>query len=243
MDDADNDPVVFWTYVLHALRRLEPERFGEELRALQTPDASLTRTVLPTLLNTLWSLDVPLVLVLDDYHKVNASACHESLQFFLRRLPSTLRLVIGSRVDPPVELALLRPRGELAEVRASDLRFIEAEATTFLTERLGLPLTTADIQQLTERTEGWPAGLYLGALSLRQRADATGFIADFAGSNHHIVDYLAGEVLDRLSERERTFLLRTSVLDSFTGPDVHSAPPGTQTLLCSWGTWSGTICF
>ena len=208
--------MVFWTYVVHALRRLEPERFAEQLRALQTPGVSLTRAVLPSLLNELWSLETVLVLVLDDYHLVTAADCHESLEFLLRRMPSTLRLVIGTRVDPPLGLARLRARAEMADVRMSDLRFTDAEAATFLTEQLGLALTAVDVQRIVELTEGWPAGLYLGALSLRERTDAGAFIAEFAGSNRLIVDYLASEVLQRLTDRERTFLLRTSILDSFT---------------------------
>jgi LuxR family maltose regulon positive regulatory protein len=157
------------------------------------------------LLNELWSLDTVLVLVLNDYHQVTAADCHESLVFLLRRLPSTLRLVIGTRVDPPLGLARLRARAEMADVRMSDLRFTDAEATTFLTKQLGLPLTGLDVQRIVELTEGWPAGLYLGALSLRERVDAGAFIAEFAGSNRHIVDYLASEVLQRLTDKERTF--------------------------------------
>ena len=133
-----------------------------------------------------------------------------------RRMPSTLRLVIGTRVDPPLGLARLRARAEMADVRMSDLRFTDAEAATFLTEQLGLALTAVDVQRIVELTEGWPAGLYLGALSLRERTDAGAFIAEFAGSNRLIVDYLASEVLQRLTDKERTFLLRTSILDSFT---------------------------
>lgn len=216
LDESDNDPIVFWTYVVHALRRLEPERFAEQLRALQTPGVSLTRAVLPSLLNELWSLETVLVLVLDDYHLVTAADCHDSLEFLLRRIPPTLRLVIGTRVDPPLGLARLRARAEVAHVRMSDLRFTDAEAVTFLTEQLGLALTAVDVQRIVELTEGWPAGLYLGALSLRERTDPGAFIAEFAGSNRLIVDYLASEVLQRLTNRERTFLLRTSILDSFT---------------------------
>jgi len=216
LDESDNDPVVFWTYALHALRRLEPERFAEQLRALQTPGVSLTRTVLPLVLNELWSLETGLVLVLDDYHQVTAPDCHESLEFLLRRMPSTLRLVIGTRVDPPLGLAKLRARAQMADVRMSDLRFTDAEAAAFLTEQLGLALTAVNVERIVELTEGWPAGLYLGALSLRERADPGSFIAEFAGSNRHIVDYLASEVLQRLTDTERMFLLRTSILDTFT---------------------------
>lgn len=216
LDDDDNDPVVFWTYLLTALHRLEPERVVPGLTLLGKPGVSLTRAVLPALLNELWSLDQSVVLVLDDYHLVRQPACHESLRFFLRRLPPCVRLVIATRSDPDLELGTLRARGQLAELRAAALSFTDEEAATFLTDRLGLPLTQTEVRQLTERTEGWPAGLYLAGLSLRDRADTQAYIADFAGTNRHIVDYLGPEVLDRLPEETRAFLLQTSILERFS---------------------------
>src|SRR5262249_24655800 len=139
LDDGDNDPVVFWRYVLYALHRLEPAAFAAGLALLNQPGVSLTRAVLPALLNELWSLDIMLVLVLDDFHLVTDSDCHESLRFLLRRLPPALHLVIATRTDPPLDLGTLRGRGELVELRVDALRFSGAEAETFLTERLGLP--------------------------------------------------------------------------------------------------------
>ncbi|MGD9890394.1 MAG: LuxR C-terminal-related transcriptional regulator [Dehalococcoidia bacterium] len=233
LDDDDNDPVVFWTYLLNALHRLEPVRVDPGLDLLNKPGVSLTRAVLPALLNELWSLDQPVVLVLDDYHLVREPACHESLRFFLRRLPPCLHLVIASRADPDLELGTLRARGQLAELRATTLSFTDDEAATFLTDRLGLPLTATEVQQLTERTEGWPAGLYLAGLSLRDRTDTANFIAGFAGTHRHIVDYLGGEVLEQLPEEMRTFLLQTSILDRFSAAlcDAVTGQPGARARL------------
>ncbi|MGE3600956.1 MAG: LuxR C-terminal-related transcriptional regulator [Dehalococcoidia bacterium] len=218
LDPQDSDPGVFWTYALHALRRVAPDRFGECLARLATPGVSLTRVVLPKLINELWTLDHPLTLVLDDYHTITNVECHESLSFFLRRLPQHVRLVIAARSDPPLELSRLRARGELCELRAADLCFVEDEAEGLLNGALGLGLDGEDVERLQARTEGWAAGLYLAALSLRARADAdrSAFIADFAGDHRHLVAYLGSEVLNRLPEDTRAFLVQTSILERFS---------------------------
>jgi LuxR family maltose regulon positive regulatory protein len=189
---------------------------------------SLTRSVLPQLLNELWALDRPLTLVLDDYHLIRDPDCQETLRFLLRRLPPAMRVVVATRADPPLELGTLRAQGNLAEVRADGLRFSDGEAATFLTERLGLALTSAEVDQLVERTEGWAAGLYLGALSLRNRPDPGAFIAEFAGDNRHLVAYLGGEVLERLPAAQRAFLLQTSVLERLSAALCDAVTGGTD---------------
>jgi LuxR family maltose regulon positive regulatory protein len=216
VDALDNDPVVFWTYLVEALRRIAPDRFGKTIATLNMPGVSLTRVVIPNLINELWMLDASLTLVLDDYHMISNFECHESLSFFLRRLPSNLRLVIATRSDPPVGLSHLRAGGDLCELRAADLSFTVDEVEAFLNDKLGLGLETADLEQLAARTEGWAAGLYLVALSLRGRADRSTFLADFAGDNRHIVSYLGGEVLDGLTAELRAFLVQTSIVERFS---------------------------
>jgi LuxR family maltose regulon positive regulatory protein len=218
LDADDNDPVVFWRYVVYALRRLEPTSFGPALALLNRRDVGLTGAILPALLNELWTLPDEIVLVLDDYHEVTNFDCHESLDFFLRHLPPTLHVVIATRADPPLSLGSMRARGDLTELRAPDLRFTEAEVAEWLNERLGLALTNDVLGSLTQRTEGWPAGLYLAALSLRDRSDVDLLIATFNGGNHHLVEYLAGEVLERIPCDEREFLLQTSILETLTAP-------------------------
>jgi LuxR family maltose regulon positive regulatory protein len=133
-------------------------------------------------------------------------------------LPSQLHLVIVTREDPPLPLARFRARGQLTELRATDLRFTPSEAAAFLNEVMDLELSTEDVAALEDRTEGWIAGLQLAALSMRGRRDIAGFIRAFAGDHRYIVDYLVDEVLRRQPDDTRSFLLQTSILDRLIGP-------------------------
>ena len=170
------------------------------------------------------------MLVLDDYHVIDARDIHEGLAFLLDHLPPQLHLVIASRADPPLPLARLRARGELTELRAADLRFTPDEAAAFLNEVMGLDSAAADVAALEARTEGWIAGLQLAALSMQGRDDVAGFIAGFAGDDRYIVDYLVEEVLQRQPERVRSFLLQTAILDRLSGPlcDAVTGQDGRQ---------------
>jgi LuxR family maltose regulon positive regulatory protein len=175
-------------------------------------------TVLTTLLNELGDLLADTVLVLDDYHLIESQAIHEALAFLVDHLPPRMHLLICTRADPPLPLPRLRARGEMTEVRASDLRFTSEEAATFLNQVMGLELSAEDIAELEGRTEGWIAGLQMAALAMTHRDDVAGFIASFTGSNRHVVDYLGEEVLGRQPEELRTFLLETSILDRMSAP-------------------------
>jgi LuxR family maltose regulon positive regulatory protein len=161
--------------------------------------------------------DGEVLLVLDDYHLIGAQPVHASLEFLLGHLPPALRLVLASRSDPPMPLARLRAGGQLAELRAAELRFTAEEAAALLREALGGDLPAAAVAALADRTEGWAAGLQLAALSLRGQADQAGFVAAFGGSHRYVLDYLAEEVLDRQAEELRGFLLETSVLERLSG--------------------------
>jgi LuxR family maltose regulon positive regulatory protein len=218
LDEGDNDPTRFWTYVVEALRTVEPGVGAAALDALRRPSADLYRAVLPGLLNELSRIGSPLVLVLDDHHLITNPTCHQTLTFFLDHLPTTVHLVLASRVEPLLPVARMRARGELAELRVADLQFTGDEALALLNGAMGLQLTADDVARLMERTEGWAAGLYLAGLSLRGRRDASAFIAAFQGDNRHVADYLSGEVLERQPRRVREFLLRTSVLKRLCGP-------------------------
>jgi LuxR family transcriptional regulator, maltose regulon positive regulatory protein len=218
LDESDNDPTRLWTSIGQALRSVEPDVGTAALRALQRTSVDLERMVLPSLLNDLNGIGQPLVLVLDDYHLVTEATCHQSLTFFLDHLPPGVHLLLATRVDPPLPLASMRAKGELAELRVADLQFTDEEAAALLNGAMGLQLATEDVERLAERTEGWAAGLYLAGLSLRGREDSSAFIAAFSGDNRHVADYLAAEVLARQPEEIRTFLLRTSILPRLSGP-------------------------
>ena len=211
LDAGDNDPALFWTYVITALRTAAPTLGTGALAALQTRTAS-SQEVLTGLLNDLAALERDVVLVLDDYHAIESRDVHDGMAFLLDHLPPRLHLVLASRADPPLPLARLRARGELVEIRAADLRFTPEEAAEYLTDVMDLPLTAHDVSTLGSRTEGWIAALQLAALSMRGRDDLPGFVEGFAGDDRYIVDYLVEEVLQSQPAPVRAFLLQTSIL-------------------------------
>lgn len=217
LDGSDNDPVWFWMYAIAALQKASPG-VGARAFELLAMGADPVLVVLPTLMNELAAMVGRIVLVLDDYHRVTSQVVQEQVELVINRMPESLRLVVVSRSDPALPLARLRASGELAEVRTSDLRFLDAEAAQLLNVVLELGLTDTEVELLCQRTEGWAGGLYLAGLSLAGTADAEAFVRSFAGDNRHIVDYLMAEVLDGQSPRVRRFLLRTSVLRRLSGP-------------------------
>ena len=218
LDERDNDPATFWTYVAGALHQACAGAVGEAALGLLQPLQPLPDAVLPTLLNDLHALPHDVVLILDDYHVIEQREIHEGLSYVLDQLPAQVHLVLASRADPPLPLSRLRARGELVEVRSSDLRFTPDEAADYLSGPMGLKLTAADVATLADRTEGWAAALQLAGLSLRDRDDPSAAVARFAGEDRFIVDYLADEVLARQSDGVREFLLNTSVVDRLSGP-------------------------
>jgi LuxR family transcriptional regulator, maltose regulon positive regulatory protein len=229
LDGDDNDPVRFLAYMVEALRRAAPE-LGEAAEAvLRAPGSTFLEVMLPALVNELEALPgSPVALVLEDYHVVVNREIHEAIAYLVERLPRTLALVLVTRSDPPLPLARLRARGELTEVRADELRFSPAETEMLLNEVLDLGLDESQVARLHERTEGWAAGLYLAALSLRGRPDASAFIAAFAGDDRHVVDYLAVEVLDNQPGDVRAFLAHTSILDRLSGPLCDAVVEGSR---------------
>ena len=218
LDEDDNDPTRFWVYVVEALRTVDPALGMAALQGLRRMSADLHRVVLPLLINELSTIGSEFVLILDDYHLITDATCHETLGFFLDHLPGGVHVVLATRVDPPLPLARMRARGELAELRVADLQFTSEEAAALLNGAMGLQLAGDDVERLIDRTEGWPAGLVLSGLSLRGREDPSAFIAAFHGDNRHVADFLSTEVLARQPDRIRTFLLRTSILRRLSGP-------------------------
>lgn len=218
VDEDDNDPARFLAYMAAALRRVEPELGGRALAALRSGGAGLVELVVRLFLNDLAALDREIVLVVDDYHLITNPEVHEAIAYLIDRSPVAFRLILATREDPPLPLGRLRASGELGELRAGELRFSDEETSAFLVDALGLELSAEDIARLQARTEGWPAAIYLAALSLRGRPDASALIERFAGDDRYLVDYLAAEVLSRQPRELRSFLLQTSILKRLCGP-------------------------
>ena len=218
LDEGDGDLGRFLTYLIAALQTVAPGIGEGILAVLQSPQPPPLESTLTALLNDIATIPRDVVLVLDDYHVLDAQPVDDALAFLVEHLPPQLHLVIATREDPALPLARLRARGQLTELRGADLRFTPSEAAEFLDRVMNLDLSADEIATLEARTEGWIAGLQLAAISLQGRADVAGFIASFGGSNRFVLDYLVEEVLERQSEPVRAFLLRTSILDRLCGP-------------------------
>ena len=226
LDKGDNDSTRFLAYLIAALQTIAPAIGAGVLAVLQSPQQPPTESILTTLLNEITTIPDNFLLVLDDYHLIDAQPIDKALTFLLEYMPPQMHLVIATREDPNLPLARYRVRGQLTELRGADLRFTLAEATAFLNQVMGLHLATEDISTLETRTEGWIAGLQLAALalqgletvSMQRHQDVTNFIQSFSGSHRFVLDYLVEEVLQQQSESVQNFLLRTSVLDRMCGP-------------------------
>jgi LuxR family maltose regulon positive regulatory protein len=218
LDPSDNHPPTFWTYLLAALRTAVPGVGAGALALLRASRPPPIEAVLATLLNELGAVPDDVVLVLDDFHVIDAPEVEGGIVFLLDHLPPRVHLVLAGRADPALPLARLRARGELAEIRAADLRFTPDEAAAYLKDTMGLDLAAPVVAALEGRTEGWIAALQLAALSLQGREGVAGFVAGFAGDDRYVVDYLVEEVLQRQPEPVRRFLLSTAVLDRLSGP-------------------------
>ena len=254
LDQADNDPVRFLTYLISALQTVEADIGTHALGMLQAPGFGWASTppqmesVLTGLINEMAAMPGQFILVLDDYHVIEASPIHAAVSFLLKHLPPQVHLVIATRSDPPLPIARLRGRGQLTELRYDDLRFTPDEAAAFLSQAMGLSLSTEDVTALQMRTEGWITGLQLAALAMRSHGsprprgsprsagppqslglpqgtlskqgqpDDASFIRAFTGSDRYILEYLVEEVLECQPESIQAFLLQTAILDRLTGP-------------------------
>ncbi|MGM0881404.1 MAG: LuxR C-terminal-related transcriptional regulator [Bacillota bacterium] len=218
LDEGDNDSTRFLIHLVAALQTIV-ENIGEGvLGALNSSQPPSTESILTILINEISSLPYKFVLVLDDYHIIDAKPIDDALIFLLENLPPQMHLIIATRENPQLPLARLRVRDQLNELRATDLRFTPGEAAAFLNQVMGLVLSADEITELETRTEGWIAGLQLAALSMQGCEDIPAFIRAFAGDNRYIVDYLVEEVLQRQPDHVRSFLLQTSILDRLHGP-------------------------
>ncbi len=232
LEELDTSPTRFWVALIAALRRCGgyAPSFGQTAVALlESPQPPPLSTILTALLQELEGRSAPpapIVLMLDDYQVIEERAIHQGMSFFLEHLPAHVHLILASRVDPDLKLSRWRVRGQLTEIRADDLRFQEVEASQYLGQMLSPPLSEEEVQGLVSRTEGWIAGLHLAALTLQKRQDRAAFLQG-EGRQRYLLDYVQEEILSRLPERVRDFLLHTAVLsrlDASVCQAVTAAP-------------------
>jgi LuxR family maltose regulon positive regulatory protein len=222
LDEEDNDPVRFLTALIVALQYLNPAcgATAQSLLKGRTHPGLNVRRVTSVLINdVLETLSHPFALILDDLHRISEPSIFVALDSLLEHRPPQLHLVVATRADPPLALARLRARGEVADLRQAELRFSDEEAGAFLNDRLGLDLTPGEVDALQLRTEGWPVGLRLLASSLSRVSSAEErriFMHHLVQSDRNIFDFLAEEVFNRQEAEIRAFLLETAILPELT---------------------------
>ncbi len=218
LDKGDNDLTKFLAYFISAFRNINDSMFEEAMAKIEAPQLPSVEVILTPLINSITESSSQFSLVLDDYHVITDTQVHEAIRFTLDNIPPNMHMVISSRADPPWPLSRMRARGEMAEIRANDLRFTPQEVTQFLNDVMGFDLSPEDIKLLESRTEGWIAGLQMAALSMQGRKDLSNFIKTLSGSHRFIMDYLVEEVIDKQSREIQEFLLKTSILGRMNGP-------------------------
>jgi LuxR family maltose regulon positive regulatory protein len=230
LDEEDNDPARFFTYLIAALQKIDGDIGQATQSLLGAPQPPPVESLVTMLINDIAATPTRFALVLDDYHLIHTALIHDGIEFLLAHQPPHMHLIIVARTDPPLPLPRLRVRGQMTEIRADDLRFTAQEAAAFLDRALGLPLDAEMAAALEARTEGWIAGLQLAALSMQGRTAerVADFVAAFSGSNRHVIDYLAEEVLAQQPEEIRDFLRQTAILDRLSAPLCDA--------VCSMGT-------
>jgi len=193
LGEADDDPERFLRYWLTAFQQVDDSISGRIQPLLRLPQLPPVNALLDELLNQLAASESPILLTLDDYHVITNPQIHEALAYFIHHQPAHVHLVVTTRADPPLPLARLRARGQMTELRASDLRFTPDEERRFFDSSMNLPLSEESLHVLNERTEGWAVGLQLAGLALQNQTDARRqrFIETFRGSHRYVLDYLA----------------------------------------------------
>jgi LuxR family transcriptional regulator, maltose regulon positive regulatory protein len=231
LDDRDNDPKVLLTYVAEALNAIEP--VGRRVfDALASPGSSVPGSVVPRLGAALASMTSPVALVLDDVHVLHDAECRAAMPVLAEHVPDGSQLVLAGQDEPPLPVARLRAAGKILEIGPGDLALSLAEAASLLREA-GITLSPDQVAELHRRTEGWPAGLYLAALSLREGGSLADAVASFTGEHQLVSRYLEAEFLARISPRQRVFLTRTAVLERMCRPLCEAVldEPGSATPL------------
>ena len=216
VDEGDNDPKVLLTYIAEALDAVEPID-ARVFDVLASPGTSVPGSVVPRLGSAFAAMSSPVVLVLDDVHVLQDRECRAALSVLADHVPDGSRLVLAGRAEPPLQIARLRAEGRILEIGPGDLSFTAGEASSLL-RNAGLTLGEEDVAALQQRTEGWPAGLYLAALYLREGGPLASAAVSFGGDDRLVSEYMESEFLARISRRQRAFLTRTAVLERMCGP-------------------------
>ena len=246
VDEQDNDPRVLLSYVARALDAIQPVG-GRVFEALASPVSSVPGSVVPRLGSAFWSMTVPVVLVLDDVHLLHNRECRDALSVLADHVPGGSRLVLAGRNELPLRIARLRAEGRVLEIGAGDLVLSRQEAALLL-RSAEVTLGEDDVAALHQRTEGWPVGLYLAALYLREGGPLGTAAVSFGGADRLVSEYMESEFLERISQRHRAFLTRTAVLERMSGPlcaAVLELPGSAATLpiwpgrTCCWCRWTG----
>lgn len=218
LDGDDNDLSRFFRYLIGALQTLEAKLGGEALDFTQSSKDGGLEVGLTLLINEISALPKEMALVLDDFQVLENPAALQGIGFLLKYIPPNLHLVIASRSEPELDLAFLRAKGRVVEVGANELRFTSDEAESYFRHVVGLQLSPEMVQALEERTGGWITSLQIAAISLKNQADPETLLVNLQGRAYYLAEFLAKEILDRQSEEVRQFLLRSSILETLTGP-------------------------
>src|SRR5450755_2046685 len=216
VDEGDNDPKVLLTYVAQALDAVEPID-GRVFDALASPVSSVPGSVVPRLGSAFSSMTSPVVLLLDDVHTLHNRECRAALSVLADHVPGGSRLALAGRAEPPLRIARLRAEGRILEIGPGDLSLTPEEASSLLLNA-DVALSEDEVAELHRRTEGWPAGLYLAALYLREGGPLASAAVSFGGDDRLVTEYMESEFLARISRRQRVFLTRTAVLERMSGP-------------------------
>lgn len=230
LDDWDNDPAQFFAYLVTGIKSVDENVFVALDQMLDAFSSIGFDSFLRAFINQLHTITTPFILILDDYHVIRNEQIHQVLRTMLEHFPPSMQLVLITREDPPFPLAKMRASKGLFELRISKLRFTEEEIKAYFSQQLHFTLEEEQLQQLINRTEGWIAGLQMTALSMQGLDDIGVFIETFTASHYYIMDYLMEQVLERHPPQIKSFLLSTSILDSFSGDlcdDVLQLEAGT----------------
>jgi len=217
VDGRDNDPNEFLTFIISGIQTIHKNIGNKSQDLLKSPGTTEIEYIIELLINDLLAIKSAFLLVIDDLHLVSSKEIFKALSFILDYKPPNFKIALLTRSDPPLPLARLRSQNELLEIRSSDLSFTEHDTTEFFNRKLKLGLTSNDINLVEAKTEGWIAGLQLTAITLQNKKNVSEYIRKIAGDNRYIMDYLIEEVLNTLDDETRNFLLKTSMLEKFSG--------------------------